>query len=94
MFRRSVKEFDWSTRDQPRWIVWADEWHRPLKVRKVEPGADLIVAFLEEALAVHQSGWRLGELTLRFGWFLGHKGIKTLLRVDITDQDPSSKVRV
>lgn len=89
--RHSVYRFDWTRNDRVHWLVRADEFRRPLKIQKLDPGTDLLTVFLEEALAVHREGWTIAELTMTRAWFLAHNSIRQLLRVDITEIDPGVK---
>jgi hypothetical protein len=89
MSPRTYQTFDWSRNDRAHWLVKSDEWRNPLKIIDLPAGSDLLVAFLEEAIAVHREGWTIDNLTTKFGWFIGHRDVpRRILRVAIFDNDP------
>ena len=89
MSPRTYQTFDWSKNDRTHWLVKPDEWRNPLKIVELPAGSDLLAVFLEEALTVHREGWAVHELTVKFGWFIGHRDFpRRILRVDIFDHDP------
>lgn len=88
--RRRYQEYDWSKNQQHTWLVRSGLGGAPFKITELSPGSDLLAVFLEEALAVHREGWKLAELTTRFGWFIAHKHgqLRDYMMVQVTDRDP------
>ena len=89
MSPRSYQRYDWTKNDKPHWLVTSDEWQGVIRLKTLEPGADLFAAYLEEILAVHREGWRFAEFTMAFAGSIGHKdNPRRIIRVELLDRDP------
>ncbi|HTW74406.1 MAG TPA: hypothetical protein VMD56_05735 [Steroidobacteraceae bacterium] len=48
---------------EPRWLVSRSMYGRVLGARRLEPGADLVRAFLVAVIELLDAGWQVGEFS-------------------------------
>lgn len=86
MIRRRAQYDPLQTSAQPRWLTIRSFSGALLAMRRLEPGTDLVRAFLAAMLELIDSGWRLGEFASNSGAVRHERGAeKRMLAIEYAE---------